>query len=225
MTQVTLHGILGQEFQKCFNLAIKRPKEVFDAISCAYPQFRNRLAELARQGIHFAVLIDGKRIEKAEDLNISTNQDLDIVPIICGAGSNGGIIAVIAIGLLTGGAGLAIGAGWLTGIGISAGSALGTALTSIGASIALMGLQMALAPKPKMERPSSDVSGAKQSFNFSSKANVAEQGIPVPVGYGRLRVGSVVIQSSVKSYPQAFAEQDIFSETTETSQARTNIRL
>jgi predicted phage tail protein len=210
MTQVTLHGILGQEFQKCFNLAIKRPKEVFDAISCAYPQFRNRLAELARQGIHFAVLIDGKRIEKAEDLNISTNQDLDIVPIICGAGSNGGIIAVIAIGLLTGGAGLVMSVGWLT---------------SIGASIALMGLQMALAPKPKMERPSSDVSGAKQSFNFSSKANVAEQGIPVPVGYGRLRVGSVVIQSSVKSYPQAFAEQDIFSETTETSQARTNIRL
>lgn len=220
MTQVTLHGILGQEFQKCFNLAIKRPKEVFDAISCAYPQFRNRLAELARQGIHFAVLVDGKRIEKAEDLNISTNQDLDIVPIICGAGSNGGIIAVIAIGLLTGGVGLAMGAGILAG-----GATLGTALTSIGASIALMGLQMALAPKPKMERPSSDVSGAKQSFNFSSKANVAEQGIPVPVGYGRLRVGSVVIQSSVKSYPQAFAEQDIFSETTETSQARTNIRL
>jgi predicted phage tail protein len=226
MTQVTLHGILGQEFQKCFNLAIKRPKEVFDAISCAYPQFRNRLAELARQGIHFAVLIDGKRIEKAEDLNISTDQDLDIVPIICGAGSNGGIIAIIAIGLLTGGAGLAMGAGMFATTGIfSAASALGTALTSIGASIALMGLQMALAPKPKMERPSSDVSGAKQSFNFSSKANVAEQGIPVPVGYGRLRVGSVVIQSSVKSYPQAFAEQDIFSETTETSQARTNIRL
>jgi predicted phage tail protein len=210
MTQVTLHGILGQEFQKCFSLAIKRPKEVFDAISCAYPQFRNRLAELARQGIHFTVLIDGKRIEKAEDLYISTSQDLDIVPVICGAGSNGGIIAVIAIGLLTGGAGLVMSVGWLT---------------SIGASIALMGLQMALAPKPKMERPSSDVSGAKQSFNFSSKANVAEQGIPVPVGYGRLRVGSVVIQSSVKSYPQAFAEQDIFSETTETSQARTNIRL
>lgn len=210
MTQVTLHGILGQEFQKCFSLAIKRPKEVFDAISCAYPQFRNRLAELARQGIHFTVLIDGKRIEKAEDLYISTSQDLDIVPIICGAGSNGGIIAVIAIGLLTGGAGLVMSVGWLT---------------SIGASIALMGLQMALAPKPKMERPSSDVSGAKQSFNFSSKANVAEQGIPVPVGYGRLRVGSVVVQSSIKSYPQAFQEEDIFQSNENFSQAKTNAAI
>jgi predicted phage tail protein len=72
----------------------------------------------------------------------------------------------------------------------------------------MMGLQMALAPKPKMERPSSDVNSAKQSFLFSSKANIAEQGIPVPVGYGRLRVGSAVIQSTIKSYPQAFEKEN-----------------
>jgi len=31
---------------------------------------------------------------------------------------------------------------------------------------------------------------------------VASQGAPVPVGYGRLKVGTQVIQATVKSYPQ-----------------------
>ena len=203
MTQVTLHGILAKEFKKTFSLSIKRPKEVFDAISCAHSNFRNRIVELANQGIHFALLVDGKKMVTMEELSaVSSNQQIDIVPLVCGAGKAGAIIAIIAIGVLTAGAGFAIGAGMLAGS-----AALGTTLVNIGVGVALMGLQMALAPKPKMERPSSDVNSAKQSFLFSSKANIAEQGIPVPVGYGRLRVGSAVIQSTIKSYPQAFEKE------------------
>ena len=204
MTQVTLHGILAKEFKKTFSLSIKRPKEVFDAISCAHSNFRNRIVELANQGIHFALLVDGKKMVTMEELSaVSSNQQIDIVPLVCGAGKAGAIIAIIAIGVLTAGAGFAIGAGMLAGS-----AALGTTLVNIGVGVALMGLQMALAPKPKMERPSSDVNSAKQSFLFSSKANIAEQGIPVPVGYGRLRVGSAVIQSTIKSYPQAFEKEN-----------------
>jgi predicted phage tail protein len=219
MTKITLHGILAKEFQKCFNLSIKRPKEIFDAISCSHPQFRHRLAELARQGIHFTLLIDGKKIERTEDLCVENSKSIDVVPLICGAGDSGAIIALIVIGIFTAGAGLALGVGATGWVAVAA-----QALTSLGTGMILMGLQMALAPKPEMERPSSDVSASKQSFNFSSKANVAEQGIPVPVGYGRLRVGSAIIQSNLKSYPQAFEEKDIFDQTSTFSQARTNIK-
>lgn len=209
MTQVTLHGILAKEFRKTFSLSIKRPKEVFDAISCAHANFRNRLVELANQGIHFALLVDGKKMTTMEELSIaSNNQQIDIVPLVCGAGKAGAIIAVVALGVLTGGAGFAMGAGILAG-----GAALGSTLVNIGVGLVMMGIQMALAPKPQMDRPSADVNSAKQSFSFSSKANTAEQGIPVPVGYGRLRVGSAVIQSTIKSYPQAFEkENSLFSD-------------
>jgi len=209
MTQITLHGILAKEFRKTFSLAIKRPKEVFDAISCTHSNFRNRMVELANQGIHFTLLVDGKKMTTIEELSIaSDNQRIDIVPLVCGAGKAGAIIAVIALGVLTGGAGFAMGAGIISG-----GAALGSTLVNIGVGLVMMGIQMALAPKPKMDRPSSDVNSAKQSFLFSSKANVAEQGIPVPVGYGRLRVGSAVIQSTIKSYPQAFKkENSLFSD-------------
>lgn len=209
MMNVTLHGILAKEFKKTFCLEIKRPKEVFDAISCSYGNFRNRIVELAHQGIHFVLLVDGKKITTMEELSIaSDNQQIDIVPLVCGAGRAGMIIAVIALGVLTAGAGFAIGAGMGAAFFGSAAGLVGQSLVSIGVGIAMMGIQMALAPKPKMDRPSADVNSAKQSFLFSSKANTAEQGIPVPVGYGRLRVGSAVIQSTIKSYPQAFEKEN-----------------
>jgi len=199
MTQVTLHGILAKEFKKTFSLAIKRPKEVFDAISCTHSNFRHRIVELANQGVHFTLLVDGKKMTTIEELSIvSDNQQIDIVPFVCGAGKVGAIIAVVALGVLTAGAGIALGVSLLTNVGVG---------------LVMMGIQMALAPKPKMDRPSADVNSAKQSFLFSSKANTAEQGIPVPVGYGRLRVGSAVIQSTIKSYPQAFEkENSLFSD-------------
>ena len=213
MTQVTLHGILAKEFKKTFSLAIKRPKEVFDAISCAHGNFRNRLVELANQGIHFTLLVDGKKMATIEEMSIvSDNQKIDIVPLVCGAGRAGMIVAVIALGVLTAGAGLAIGAGTFAGIA-------GSTYLTVGVGLIMMGIQMALSPKPKMERPSADVNSAKQSFLFSSKANVAEQGIPVPVGYGRLRVGSAVIQSTIKSYPQGFEKENSLSSA---GQIRTN---
>ncbi len=188
MTKVVLHGILAQEFKKTFNLSINRPKEVFEAIECNCKNFRNRIVDLANQGIHFSLLINGKKITTVEELSIGLeDQQIDIVPLICGQG--GAFVAGVIIAAKAVGAFIAANASFFIGIG-------------------MMALQMALAPKPEMKRPESTVSSAKQSFTFSSKANVAEQGIPVPVGYGRLRVGSVIIQSTVRSYPQSF-EKDL----------------
>jgi predicted phage tail protein len=66
-----------------------------------------------------------------------------------------------------------------------------------------MAIQMSMRPKPpKPQQLQSEVSAGKQSFLITSNTNLTQQGSPVPVGYGRLRVGSYVIQSTVKSYPQ-----------------------
>ncbi len=182
MTKITLHGILAKEFKKTFNLAIKRPREVFDAISCSHENFRNRIVELANQGIHFTLLVDGKKLATMEELSIvSECKKIDIVPLVCGAGKTLGVILTI-IGFVL----------------------MFTPFAPLGVALFATGLQILLTPDPKIDRPKSDVSGAKESFIFSSKANLAEQGIPVPVGYGRLRVGSAVIQSTIKSYPTSF---------------------
>jgi len=203
MTLVNIHGILAAEFKNCFSLAIKKPKEVFEAIACNYPKFKFRIAELAQQGIHYTLVIDGERIQDINEVNINRSPStIDIVPLICGAGKAGVAIAIIAVGVLTAGVGAYFGMAALAAGGtMSAGASLAI---SAGIAMAGMGLQMMLAPKPDMQRAESTVSAAKQSFNFGSKANVTEQGIPVPVGYGRLRIGSAVIQSTIKSYPSSY---------------------
>lgn len=213
MTTVQIHGSLAKEFRSSFRFAINRPKEVFDAISCSHPNFRNRLVELAYQGIHYCLLINGKKIEHEKDLYLSgDNQIIDIVPIVCGSGGSGGFaIGAIVLGLFTFGVGAIAAAGigaFAAGGALAGVAAYAGTIMAVGLGIASFGLQMAMAPKPDMQRPESSVSGIKESFSFSSKANIAEQGIPVPVGYGRLRVGSAIIQSSIKSYPQAYDKSD-----------------
>ena len=63
-----------------------------------------------------------------------------------------------------------------------------------------------LAPKPDLGLPAEqDISATsnanKESYIFSSSVNLAQQGSFLPIGYGRLKIGSSVIQSSIKSFP------------------------
>ena len=70
----------------------------------------------------------------------------------------------------------------------------------------------ALSPKPDIDALEVEASPTKQSLVFSNRANIASQGAPVPIGYGRLKVGTQVIQATVKSYPQSSNPEYILSD-------------
>lgn len=64
-------------------------------------------------------------------------------------------------------------------------------------------IQFALMDPGTIDGGESTVGGANESMMFSSsQINLAAQGSPLPIGYGRLKVGSSVIQASMKSLPQ-----------------------
>ena len=69
-------------------------------------------------------------------------------------------------------------------------------------AIAFATISYALTPKPEIEALEVEAKANTQSLIFSNRANVASQGAPVPIGYGRLKVGTQVIQATIKSYPQ-----------------------
>lgn len=78
-------------------------------------------------------------------------------------------------------------------------------LIQIAIMLVSMAIQYAMRPKPpkiEQQQLQSEVSAQKGSFIFSNRANLTQQGQPVPVGYGRLRVGTSTIQATIKSYPQ-----------------------
>ena len=69
---------------------------------------------------------------------------------------------------------------------------------------AVISAAISYALTPKQDSPALEVSApaSKGSLIFSNTANVASQGAPLPLGYGRLKVGSQVVQATIKSFPQ-----------------------
>ena len=195
MTNIILHGILAKEFGANFRMKIHKAANVFKAIDVNRKNFNKRMFELSREGLNYTIIVDGKKITELEELNIQREpQEINLVPLIMGAG---GVALVTfltgAVGTLTGGAAFAA-----------------AVINSVIGMVVSMGLQMLLAPKPDDAAPiSASTKALSESFAFSNKVNVASQGSAVPVGYGRLKVSSQVIQMSVKSYPQNQNATDI----------------
>jgi hypothetical protein len=67
---------------------------------------------------------------------------------------------------------------------------LATVAFSVGVSLALGGIAQMLAPQPKFDGPQEE---QQPSYVFNGAVNTTAQGQPVPVGYGRMIVGSAVI--------------------------------
>ena len=210
MTKVRLHGILAKEFGEFFSFKLGKAKDVIRAIDANKKNFIKRINDLGKQGFNYTLVVDGKKVSDLSEIEIKKeHKNIEIVPMIAGSGVDPitiGLLIQAALGSATAGAGIAAGgglAGALAGGGLSL-AASSFAIGTIALAAVSIGLQMLLAPKPDAGPPISATTKAfSESFSFSNKANVAAQGTPVPVGYGRLRVGSQVVQYSSKSFPQS----------------------
>ena len=179
MTSIHLHGILAQEYGKEFKFSVSKPKDALQAIDANREGFIARIMELQREGFAYDLILDKRRVTNVHELDINNVSRIDVVPAIMGSGFIGAAV------------------GWLFG---------GTLLANIVLAVALAAIQYALTPKPDLGMPdaqnlSAEASAMKSSYIFSTNLNTATQGTPVPLGYGRLRVGSAVIQTSIKSFP------------------------
>lgn len=192
MTTIHIHGQLSESFPEVSLIALRKVSDVMLAMDAVYEGFRVTLLKLANMGIHYGVVSDGQDIRSLEEAQLNKEpEEIHLIPMICGAG------VAAAAGLIAAGAGLMAGAGTVgTLLGIST-----TLVGQVGLLIAGIGVQMLLAPKPDMPRPESRVSGGSESsFLSSNTANLMTQGSPLPIGYGRLRVGSAVINATAKSF-------------------------
>lgn len=150
----------------------------------------------------YQVKVGDYAIDETEIDHPVGQQDIHFVPVIQGAGGNMGKIllggALIALSFGVGGA---FGAKALTfgkGFGASfATASLGAkAAFGIGAGLLLSGVSDMLFPVPKMPEFSSE-QDPRISFNFGGTQNTSRAGTPVPIVYGEIITGSVVISGAV----------------------------
>jgi predicted phage tail protein len=78
------------------------------------------------------------------------------------------------------------------------GGTAAVALGGIGASLVLGGIAQMLSPQPSISGLERGKEAARlESFSFSGIVNTSQQGMPVPIVYGRAFVGSAVLSSGL----------------------------
>lgn len=176
LVTVRLHGILADKYGAEHQFAISSPREAIQALEANYPGFRRDFLTHPA----YALLADGdwRNEENCPDVaNAPISKELDIVPFVEGRN----FIPLIAAGITAAFPAIS-----------------GTAATILAGVITLglsLGVSLLLAPKAK--KTSRD-SKKDESYMFSGPENVTEQGVPVPLVYGRLIVGSVVVSAGLE---------------------------
>ncbi len=206
MKIIKVYGELRKKLgQATFELEVDNPSHAIKALCVNFPELSNWFLSNDEQGNGFKITVGKQKIYKTNLKPMiepwSEKDVMHIVPVIKGAGRGFGQIlaGALLIGLAVFAApAVGTGTGFLgsTGSGLL-GATASKALGYIGTSLVLGGISQLLSPAP----PSFNEASKLQSFSFSGIVNVSEQGLPVPICYGRVVTGSVVISAGLNSEP------------------------
>lgn len=206
MRTVHLYGRLGEEFGRRFELKVDSVAEAARALEANFP---GRFYEAIRNGAYH--LVRGQSHDDGETLDESLlgfrygAGDFHIVPVVAGSGGNTKGIITIVIGVVIIAAALVLTAGaaapGLLALSAPAFTIFGATvsigqLALLGVAMTLSGVSTLLTPTPKA--PKFKGSEKKENFFFNGPINVAVQGGPVPVVYGRARIGSTVVSGGTE---------------------------
>ncbi len=187
MVKISLGGNLGKLFGKRHERAVKTTTEAIKALCCTIKNFERYLNSSKARGVTFAVF-RGKENLGQDDLGYPvTGEIIRIVPVIIGS-KNAGLFQTILGSALIAAAFIST---FITPI-----AAASPFLYAMGASMALGGVIQLLSPQASGLASKQD-SANQASYAFGGVTNTASQGYPVPLGYGRRRVGGAIISAGI----------------------------
>lgn len=183
MKTIYLHG-KAAEFGESFELDARNPAEMVHALCLQLPGFQSMI-----EAGNWHVIRGPLDKQDADDedrllLSLAEREEVHLVPAIGGAGGGGGVIQVI-IGLVL------VVVGFFTS---------NPQLMVAGAGMMLGGIIQMTTKIPGADT-NTEATDNRASFLFSGPKNQSSQGVTIPRGYGRCRVGSIVV--SVGLYAEA----------------------
>lgn len=176
MLTVIFYGELRRNFGRRFVLDVHSPREAIHALSTQLVGLRVWFRRHATQQF----LVRGVQDYDLTDIDYPQSSGiLKIVPLIEGAG---------AVGKVLGGLALAV----IGGVAMYFGQPWGAQVVAMGVALALGGVAQMLAPRPKATATPEKADNTP-SLAFNGAVNTMGQGGPVPLGYGRMIIGSQII--------------------------------
>jgi predicted phage tail protein len=198
LIQVKLLGELGRRFGRSYEFDAASPKEIMSALSYQLEGFREYMANAHEEGMGFRLVDEDPEGMSYEEVMMGCRR-LIIAPIVSGAGAAGRIllgVALIAAAILAPGVGF-VGLKFAVVQGAT-GFAAGLAAVAgnIGVALVLTGVAQLLSPSPKTPGDTEK----RDSFLFDNATETSNQGLPVPLLYGRFLAASpLVISSSIST--------------------------
>lgn len=181
LTTVKLNGAIGKRFGRVWKVCAESVTEALQIIEANKPGVNAWMRSNASKFDRYHIKItraDGNQVELSDDsyrMVQGEMKEIVITPVLSGAGAVGRILV---------GAVLMVSAFWLGPLAFSA-----------GASLALGGIVELLSPTPKLG--SGNQRSDNTSYYFDGPVNTSQQGVPVPLIYGRILAGSQVISAKI----------------------------
>jgi predicted phage tail protein len=202
MKVVKVYGALRKYLGQCrFQFEADTPAQAIKALCVNFPGLDKWLLDSEQDGVAYRVTIGKEKIGD-DDLSPlvmpwSEREVFSITPVIAGAGGVGRVLAgigLIALAVLVPG----IGGGVAATVFGTAFSSVSLAIGSVGFSLVLGGVAQLISPQQTYSSTERGKDAARfESFTFSGITNTAQQGLPVPICYGRTYIGSAVISSGL----------------------------
>ncbi|EMO7189842.1 tail assembly protein [Pluralibacter gergoviae] len=182
MTTIKLSGSLAKLFGREHQRLITTTQEAIRALCATIPGFEKYLNSSKARGLTFSIF-RGKQNIGEDDLPFTNNgREIRIVPVIIGSKKAGLLQTVLGAVLV------AVGA-----LTYQYGGAM---LVTAGAGMMAGGIMQMLSPQPAGIASKQDAEN-KASYAFGGATNTTAQGNPVPLAYGKRRIGGAVISAGI----------------------------
>jgi predicted phage tail protein len=191
LRKIKVYGRLAELVGWHVNYAdVKNMKDVYKYLVCNYPEIEPHL----KQNM-YRITINNDVIKTKDELLINSEGEIRMIPIVSGAWF------WIAAAFIGGGAAAAA-----SSIAIVA--TLGSVLLTTGISMAVSGVTNMLFPQqqPTVGDVPSGLSetDARVNYSFSGIQNVSRSGVCIPLIYGEVFCGSIVVSSGTDTAPVYF---------------------
>ena len=202
--KVKFHGSLGKRLKrKVWDLSIGSVQEALHAVNIlSGKRLIKMMIKDSEKKLKYQIKVNDEPVETSgiDYENLATVNDtelclkrkikkIDIIPVLEGSGDDtkGVVMVIVAVMLI------------VAGIYVSSqgNPLLGQMLISAGVALLAGGVSILMAKPPKFDDFRNIDTENAPSYLFSGPVNSANEGGPVPLGYGRLLCGSQTIQVSL----------------------------
>jgi predicted phage tail protein len=192
MTTIKLYGQLGNLFGKEHQRLVRTTKEAMRALCCTLKGFENHMKSSRFRGLTYAVYVNKKNIGEDDLEYPNVGREIRIVPVIIGSKRAGALQTILGAVLVVVGA---IGA--FTPIGQAfGGAAWGPYMMQAGGALLAGGIIQMISPQASGLSSKQDADN-QASYAFGGVTNTAAQGYPVPLAYGKRRIGGAIISAGI----------------------------